>query len=118
MEHRWGHRITLDLPVIVAHGAKTAAARLCNASSSGGFVATRMRLPLWTQIDVRLVPLRAGEKSASIPAAIVRARHDGFGVEWVEFAPDDIRALLTRTPAAAQTPLSAAMLRAAHALTR
>lgn len=98
MEHRWGRRITLDLPAIVAHGERRAAARLCDASLSGGFVATRMRLPLWSQVEVRLVPVMSGQSAAAIPAAVVRARHDGLGIEWCEFAPEEIRELLARLP--------------------
>jgi hypothetical protein len=86
MEHRWGNRITVNLPVWLSGCGLCGPGVLRNVSSSGGLIETP--LPLATLTMVRVQIPRCGEMS---PAAtwgfIVRESGQGFGVEWCDTAP-------------------------------
>jgi len=99
MEHRWGKRSALDIPVrLRLRSGAVDAGRIANASLSGVFVRTPARLPVFTHV---LVELEVGGAQQSrphcIPAYVVRAAPDGVGLEWSEFAPPAIATLLART---------------------
>jgi hypothetical protein len=87
MEHRWGQRIALGRPVRVRCGSSEGAAVLMDGSVSGAFIRTRLCLRQWASVEVQV----AGEP---VPAWVVRATPAGFGVEWSEFAPLAVVALL------------------------
>lgn len=91
MEHRWGHRYGLDLPVDITQGRETKHARLRDVSITGSRVATATALPLLSQlrllVDVEGYRLRAD-------AWVVRAAPGGYGLEWLEADSIDVHALL------------------------
>src|SRR5689334_17339545 len=83
MEHRWGERVKLDLPVrlelageLLAHG------RLRNASISGAHVATGSKFPVLASVDVVLLTPRAPAGRLVLPACVVRRDDEGLGIEW------------------------------------
>jgi hypothetical protein len=87
MEHRWGQRVPLDLPVrleltgeLLAHGT------LQDASISGGYIATDTKFPVLAAVEV-VVRTPAGR--VALPACVVRRADGGLGVEWrdMECAP-------------------------------
>ena len=105
MEHRWGRRIAITVPVrLIAESAEPAAGQTENVSISGAFIRTAQLMPLWTRIEVEFS--RAGgpaEKSQRIAAHVTRRTRDGVGIEWYELAPRTVRALLLpREPHAAR----------------
>jgi PilZ domain len=98
MEHRWGKRSGLNIGarLCLSSGA-VAAGRIANASLSGAFVRTANRIPVLTRVLVELDTNSAGQNAREcIPAYIVRATQDGVGLEWNEFTPPAIAALLAR----------------------
>lgn len=102
MEHRWGRRARVDMGITLHPGfGKVARGRLANVSLSGALVRTDMRLPTFTRVLVELPSQDSSLESADgapalLPAYVVREASDGFGVEWTEFSPPAIAALLYR----------------------
>lgn len=100
MEHRWGTRQPLDVGIRLYVGSKPAkAGRLLNASSSGAYVATNPPLPIMTRVQLALGWdgfQRAGRRR--IAAYVVRSDARGVGIEWQDFAPLPVPAMID-TPA-------------------
>lgn len=101
MEHRWGRRSTVNVAVTLHSGAgRVIRGRLANVSLSGALVLTDARLPAFTQLVVELESAHPGESPPeTIPAFVVREASRGVALEWTEFSPPAITALLRR-PAA------------------
>ena len=96
MEHRWGIRRTLNVGVTLYVESKFPSfGRLLNASSSGAYLATSVRLPLMARVEVALG--RDGSqrnRRRRIAAHVVRTSDGGIGLEWEEFAPSPMIALI------------------------
>jgi hypothetical protein len=91
MEHRWGTRVDLFTPAaVVTPSGRSFKALVRNASLSGAFVET----------FVRLVPLSRIVLKPAVPGAdwmeacVVRNEPRGVGVEWLEPALRSVSALL------------------------
>lgn len=99
MEHRWGQRIPVSLPVRMTAANIEARGVLRDVSTSGGFIETGVRLPLLSQLEVSL-PRAAIDTSEDtlVSAFVVRRTHRGIGVEWSDNAPDGIERLLALLP--------------------
>src|ERR1700728_1490372 len=88
MEHRWGTRIAVHIPVRVtaAYSSVVRIGRLTNLSLSGGFITGFGFRPL-SRIHVSMEypwPLqRPVEKLAAI---VARVCEEGAGIVWCEFA--------------------------------
>jgi PilZ domain len=88
MEHRWGTRIAISLPVeLRREGAQSVRARIEQLSLSGARLRTATVLPPFARIEVMI-----GEQA--IPAWIVRRTTGGFGIEWGQFAPAVVATIL------------------------
>lgn len=99
MEHRWGTRHLLDLSVRLDGAPQILAfARLRDASSSGAYVETDATLALGARVWVELA-WKAGrcDDRQRICAYVVRRDAGGAGLEWYEFAPRPILALIETT---------------------
>lgn len=96
MEHRWGTRQPLDVGIKLYVGSKPAkTGRLLNASSSGAYVATSIPLPIMTPIQLALG--WDGFQHADrhrIAAYVVRSDARGVGIEWQDFAPLPVPAMI------------------------
>lgn len=86
MEHRWGNRIIVDLPIWLSGSSVTGPGVLRNLSSSGALIETP--LPLATLAMVRVkIPRNGALRPATVWGFIVRKGGDGFGIEWCDAAP-------------------------------
>lgn len=96
MEHRWGTRHSIGLPVrLDARPRVLAFARLLNASSSGAYVETRAAPPLMACVHVELDwGSFHRDEPHRIPAYVVRTDSAGIGLEWCDFAPMAILELI------------------------
>lgn len=97
MEHRWGHRIPAAIKVrLVGRPGAIGSGYLRDVSVSGAFVETALDLPLLTRVEIS-ADLRGRNSSGGrqISGWVVRRDAAGIGVEWCEFAPQAISALLT-----------------------
>ena len=91
MEHRWGQRVAVKMPVelnVRPHAVNW----MRDVSASGAFIET---LPLFPIFSLLHVTFMVGGSMQSVPGYVVRVGGDGMGVEWCTFAPQAIRALLT-----------------------
>lgn len=75
---------------------------LQNVSASGALIASPLALPLHT---VALVQIEAADSHrtfgrVALAGEVVRVTDEGFAIEWSEFAPRTLRAILRATEAA------------------
>lgn len=96
MEHRWGKRRTMDVGVKLYAGASLSnLGRLLNVSASGAYVGAGAALPIMTRVYVTLArDGLPGRNRQRIPGYVVRSDGHGIGIEWQEFAPAPVLALL------------------------
>jgi len=101
MEHRWGERVGVDLPVrITGHPFSVRAGRLANLSVSGAFIRADFDLRLLSRILVAIeLPHRPKRDAPMIPAFVARKFKHGIGIEWCEFKPPAISRLLQSSTA-------------------
>lgn len=105
MEHRWGTRIELNAPAELwtAEGV-TSEACVRNASLSGAFVETTVRVPLLSRIALRALA-RNGDW---LDACVVRVEPAGLALEWLDPGLHSVSALLAlRSDAALAGPAAA-----------
>jgi hypothetical protein len=98
MEHRWGQRVTLELPVTLhVFGRALGRGVLRNASISGGLIQTAVELPTFTHLVVKMPTLSEATSGANeLVANVVRPAPGGFAVEWRDMACPAIVTLLER----------------------
>jgi hypothetical protein len=100
MEHRWGHRREISRSVqletrsgVVAHG------RITNVSISGAFIVSPLPLGLFSYVQVQFTAMLNGKRTPmTVEGQVVRKDEAGFGIEWSEFAPEAVRALVMVPP--------------------
>jgi hypothetical protein len=95
MEHRWGERLQVTLPVrIRAACGLVGTGLVTNFSVSGAFIATNLPVTVLSQVRVSFVAGQRHEARAlrtrgtSFDAQVVRQNSAGFAVEWCEFGAD------------------------------
>lgn len=94
MEHRWGKRSLVDIPVTLHLGSGTAVnARMTNVSLSGALLQTEVRVPVFSQALVELELCDPRPHTEFVPGYVVREAVDGVGLEWNEFSPSVIENL-------------------------
>jgi hypothetical protein len=105
MEHRWGERVQVKLPVrVTAHRFSVRDAWLEDVSVSGALVKGNLEARLLSRIQVAIVlPPRPKHESPVIEAYVARRYKDGVGIEWCEFAPGAVRELLRSVAARPHT---------------
>ena len=96
MEHRWGERVGVDVPVrVTAHPFNVRHGRLMNLSVSGASIKADFELRLLSRIQVVIeLPHRTRSEAPSVAAYVTRTSKDSIGIEWCEFAPTEISRML------------------------
>jgi len=83
MEHRWGQREAVSIPVRLRwrqrYGAATG--EITNISASGAWIQTNAGLPPLALLEVDM-PAAGGRRA--ITAYVVRKDSGGYGIEWRE----------------------------------
>lgn len=88
MEHRWGERLPIEIPVQLRRlSGAVGAGTITNASGSGAFIRTSLPNPPLARIDILI-------DGHCLAAFAVRNSAEGVGVEWCEWMPEIISALL------------------------
>jgi hypothetical protein len=89
MEHRWGERIRVYIPVRLAEAALSRPlARIVNLSLSGACIEADHALRPLSRIAVILdSPFKPDGDTSPITAYVTRSSKNGAGVEWCEYAP-------------------------------
>jgi hypothetical protein len=98
MEHRWGQRVTLEVPVrLLLAGRVLGRGIVRNASISGALIETPLELPLFTNLVVALpTTSEVANTSQELAACVVRRAPGGIAVEWRDMACPAIVTLLER----------------------
>jgi len=109
MEHRWGQRVTLDLPVSLEVGGRMLGCGLLrDVSVSGALIETSLELPVFTNLVVTLPATCEVEgQSPALAASVVRIARGRFAVEWRDMACPAVAALLERMAGRPVTALCA-----------
>ncbi len=96
MEHRWGRRVAVRVPVrLIAETGESATGQTQDVSISGAFIRTAQLVPLWIRLEVEFAPPDGlTEKPERIAAHVTRRTREGLGIEWYELAPHTVRTLL------------------------
>jgi hypothetical protein len=96
MEHRWGERVGVDIPVrVTGHPFTVRTGRLANLSVSGGFIRAEFDLRLLSRIQIAIeMPQRSKHEAPVVAAYVARKFKDGIGIEWCEFAPPAVISML------------------------
>lgn len=99
MEHRWGERLEVALPVrIRAPYGLVGTGLVINFSVSGAFIATTLPVAPLSQVKVtfptsRRLARKTQLSGSTFAAQVVRHNSAGFAVEWCEFGTEDVVAL-------------------------
>ena len=95
MEHRWGQRIPVRIPVLIG-GPGVTPRRACTENLSLSGVLLRITaselVPPTTCVQFRLPDTRVPRRS--VRAYVVRQLPGFIALEWAQFAPEIIRFLL------------------------
>jgi hypothetical protein len=96
MDHRWGERVFVDLPVrISTHRYPATLGRLSDVSVSGALVKINLDARVLCRIQLALIlPHRPRRNAQIIEAYVARKQAGGLGIEWCDFAPRAIGELL------------------------
>jgi hypothetical protein len=96
MEHRWGNRVDVDLPVRVEIGGKLVAmGSMRNASISGALITVRANLPPLATLTVTIhTSVNGRGYYLELPASVVRSEPDAFAIEWRDMACQGLLDLL------------------------
>ena len=96
MDHRWGRRVSIDLPVrISTHRYPATLGRLSDVSVSGALVNINLDARVLCRIQLALIlPHRPRRDAQIIEAYVARKQAGGLGIEWCDFAPRVISDLL------------------------
>ena len=96
MDHRWGKRVLVDLPVrISTHRYPATLGRLSDVSVSGALVDIDLDTRVLCRIQFALIlPHRPRRDAQIIEAYVARKQAGGLGIEWCDFAPHAISELL------------------------
>src|ERR1700733_4881539 len=101
MEHRWGKRIEVEVPVRVMHAvmSRCGAGRLRNISLGGALIISALDSNVGACVQVS-IPMSsgAGPCACVIDAYLVRKSDQALAVEWAEFAPAEVIDLVRALP--------------------
>lgn len=102
MEHRWGHRLSTNIPVRLRcmqsrDSGCRCLGRLENVSASGALIRTELGIRPAPNVVVETLAPAFGLQGRELPASIVRASCGELAVEWMEFASTAVSAVMTET---------------------
>ena len=103
LEHRWGERILVNIPVSVSAAALVRVdGCVKNLSLSGALMRSDRELRLHALIKVHIELPPPASRAAVLEAHVSRKFDEWVGIEWCEFAPNIVKGLL-RDPAVRAT---------------
>ena len=86
MEHRWGQRMPCRARVQISGGpGLSGAGRVRDISSSGAFIETSARLPLYARVELIVQGNESATDTKKMIASVSRVARDGVGIEWCEW---------------------------------
>jgi PilZ domain-containing protein len=98
LEHRWGERVRVNIPVSVSAAALGRVnGYMKDLSLSGALMKADCDLRLHTLIKVHVELPSLSARAPVLEAHVSRYLKEGVGIEWCEFAPNIVKDLL-RSP--------------------
>ncbi len=102
MEHRWGHRLSTNIPVRLRCLQSCDSGCRClgcleNVSANGALIRTELGIRPALNVVVETLAAPLGLQGRELPASIVRASSGEIAVEWMEFASTGVSAVMTET---------------------
>jgi hypothetical protein len=102
MEHRWGHRLSTNIPVRLRCMQSRDSGCRClgcleNVSANGALIKTEFGIRPAPRVVVETLAPATGPQGRELPASIVRAGSGEISVEWMEFASTGVSAVMTET---------------------
>lgn len=102
MEHRWGHRLSTNIPVrLMCVQSRDNGCRclgcLENVSASGALIRTELGICPAPNVVIETLAPALGLQGRGLPASVVRASPGEIAVEWMDFASTGVSAVLTET---------------------
>jgi hypothetical protein len=99
MDHRWGHRLSTNIPVRLSCLPALASGCRClgcleNVSASGASIRTELGICPAPAIVVRTLPAALGLKERELEARVVRATDGEIAIEWTDFSSAAVCAVL------------------------
>jgi hypothetical protein len=117
MEHRWGERVKVALPVrIHAACGLVGSGLVVDFSVSGALIATTLPVTLLSQVQIAFRAehgrgkLHDTHRGRAFAAQVVRRNSAGFAVEWFEFGSEDVITFAVANKAPAQITLPVVQL--------
>ena len=102
MEHRCGYRRQASAAIVIrTPDGLAASGRLRDISASGALIVSHLPAPLHGQVLVQLTagPRKNHRSAVVIRGQVVRHMPGGFAIEWADFSPPAVRALLRQIAA-------------------
>jgi hypothetical protein len=85
MEHRWGRRIAIDLPVrLVLSRGMVVWGRVRNVSMTGAFIQCVQPILVGTLVSIERTSGTGRWPARALEAMVIWARDAGAGLEWCE----------------------------------
>ena len=102
MEHRWGHRLSTNIPVQLRCMQSRDSGCRClgcleSVSASGALIRTELGIRPAPNVLVQTLAPALGLQGRELPAYIVRTGSGAISVEWMEFASTGMSAVMTET---------------------
>jgi hypothetical protein len=102
MEHRWGHRLSTNIPVrLMCVQSRDNGCRclgcLENVSASGALIRTELGICPAPNVVIETLAPALGLQGRGLPASVVRASPGEIAVEWMDFASTGVSAVMTET---------------------
>ena len=97
MEHRCGYRRPISARIVIrTPNGVAASGRLRDVSASGALIASHLPAPLHGEVLVQFTEWqqKSNRSAVVVRGQIVRHAPGGFAIEWSEFSPPLVRALL------------------------
>lgn len=93
-ESRWGDRVEVHIPVQLSTNAFSFADGFVrNLSLSGALVKADVEWGVHSLVEVS-IEMPSSQRSKAVTAFVSRRCKEGVGIEWCEFAPIVVKALL------------------------
>jgi hypothetical protein len=102
MEHRWGQRLSINIPVRLRCLQSRYSGCRClgcleNVSASGALIRTEFGINPAPNVVIETLAPALGLQGRELAAFIVRASSGEIAVEWTEFASTGVSAVMMET---------------------
>jgi hypothetical protein len=100
MEHRWGHRLSTNIPVRLRCLQALDSGCRCrgcleNVSTTGALIRTELGICPSAALVVETLAPALGMQERALPAGVIRAGDGELAVEWTELASAAVSAVMT-----------------------